>query len=80
MALIVRCRTIASGQGRCMQLERSDQSANEEAFYKTRRDAVRDDIAERLRHICAHLSEKEFTKLVNSMADQKLKGERSKSL
>ena len=63
-----------------MQLEKYGMSGKEDAFLKTRRDMIRDDIAKRLRHICSHLSEKEFTKLVNSMADQKLKGERSKSL
>ena len=63
-----------------MQLEKYGQSASEDAFLKTRRDMIREDIAKRLRHICSNLSEKEFTILVNSMADQKLKGERSKSL
>ena len=41
---------------------------------------IRDDIAKRLRQVCAHLSEEEFAKLVEAMADQKLKGERSRSL
>lgn len=63
-----------------MQLEKYGKSANEDAYLETRRNVIRDDIAKRLRHVCSHLSEKEFTKLVNSMADQKLRGERSKSL
>ena len=63
-----------------MQLGKYGQSAKEDAFLKTRRDVIRDDITKRLRHICSNLSDKEFTKLVNSMADQKLKGERSRSV
>lgn len=63
-----------------MQLQKYGQSPNEDAYLKTRRDLIREDIAKRLRNICSHLSEKEFTKLVNSMADQKLRGERKKSL
>jgi hypothetical protein len=63
-----------------MQQQKFEPSANEEAFRKTRRDQIRDDIAKRLRKVCSHLSETEFTNLVNSMADQKLKGERSKSI
>ena len=63
-----------------MQLERYGMSGNEDAFLKMRRDLIREDIAKRLRHICSHMSDTEFKKLVNSMADQKLKGERRKSL
>ena len=63
-----------------MQLQKYGQSVNEDAYFKMRRDLIREDIAKRLRKVCSHLSEKEFTKLVNSMADQKLKGERRRSL
>lgn len=63
-----------------MQLGKYGQSANEDSYLKKRRDAIRDDISKRLRHICSHLSDNEFKELVNSMADQKLKGERNKSL
>jgi hypothetical protein len=63
-----------------MQLGKYSQSASDDTYLKKRRDAVREDISKRLGHICSHLSETEFKKLVNSMADQKLKGERTKSL
>lgn len=62
-----------------MQLGKYGQSAIEDAFLKRRRDAIREDISKRLRHICSHMSDNEFKELVNSMADQKLKGERTKS-
>jgi hypothetical protein len=64
-----------------MQLGKSEKTAsNEDRFRHTRRDDIRDDIAKRLRHVCAHLSDAEFKKLVETMTDQKLKGERSRSL
>jgi len=63
-----------------MQLGKYSQAANEDSYLKMRRDVIREDISKRLGHICSHLSETEFKKLVNSMADQKLKGERTKSL
>ncbi|HYN82814.1 MAG TPA: hypothetical protein VES88_15100 [Gemmatimonadaceae bacterium] len=63
-----------------MQRGKYDQFANDDAFLRTRRDTIREDIARRLRHICSHMSDSEFKELVNSMADQKLKGERTKSL
>jgi hypothetical protein len=64
-----------------MQLEKYESDASsEDAFFHSRRSTIRDDIAKRLRHVCAHLSDKEFAKLVETMVDQKLKGERSRSL
>ncbi len=52
----------------------------DDAFFHTRRDGIRADIAKRLRKVCSHLSDSEFKKLVEAMADQKLKGERRNSL
>ena len=63
-----------------MQQQKYGKSVNEDAYFKTRRDLVREDIAKRLRKVCSHLSDAEFKKLVDSMADQKLKGERRRSL
>lgn len=64
-----------------MQLNKSGHaSSSQNAYDHSRRDEIRADIAKRLRHVCAHLSDKEFAKLVETMVDQKLKGERSKSL
>ena len=61
-----------------MQLAKYDQSSsNNDSHLHARRDNIRDDIAKRLRNVCSHLSDAEFKKLVNSMAEQKLKGERS---
>jgi len=39
---------------------------------------IREDIAKRLRRVCTHLSDQEFAKLVEAMADQKIRGERSR--
>jgi hypothetical protein len=64
-----------------MQLNKSgDVAPSHSAYEHSRRDVIRDDIAKRLRHVCAHLSDKEFAKLVETMVDQKLKGERTRSL
>ena len=63
-----------------MQLQKYEQSVNEDAYFKMRRDLIREDIAKRLRKVCSHLSDAEFKKLVDSMVEQKLKGERRRSL
>lgn len=64
-----------------MQLGKYGRSASsDDAFLHARRDSIRDDIAKRLRNVCSHLSDAEFKKLVETMADQKLKGERSSAL
>ncbi len=64
-----------------MQLGKYDRSAsNDDAMLHTRRDVIRNDIAKRIRNVCSHLSDTEFRKLVNEMAEQKLKGERRRSL
>ena len=64
-----------------MQLGKYDRSAsNDDALLHTRRDDIRDDIARRLRNVCSHLSDADFKKLVEAMTDQKLKGERSRTV
>lgn len=64
-----------------MQLGKFGPSASsDDAFLHIRRDAIRDDIAKRIRNVCSHLSDADFKRLVNEMADQKLKGERRSSL
>ena len=64
-----------------MQLGKYDRiTPRDDAFLHMRRDIIRDDIAKRLRNVCSHLSDAEFRKLVNAMAEQKLKGERSRTL
>jgi len=42
----------------------------------SRRGAIRDDIARRIKRVCADLSDQDFTTLVDEMADRQLKGER----
>jgi len=54
-------------------------ASSEDAFLHMRRDAIREDIAKRIRKVCSHLSDADFKQLVNAMADQKLKGERRSS-
>jgi hypothetical protein len=64
-----------------MQLGKYGQAeSNEDRFSHSRRDDIRDDITKRLRQVCAHLSDAEFKKLVETMTEQKLKGERNRSL
>ena len=64
-----------------MQLGKSGQAvSSENRFPHTRRDSIRDDITKRLRNVCSHLSDAEFKKPVETMTDQKLKGERNRSL
>jgi hypothetical protein len=41
-----------------------------------RRASVRADIAKRIRRACTHLSDEEFSRLVDEMTDRQLKGER----
>jgi hypothetical protein len=41
-----------------------------------RRESVRADIAKRIRRACTHLSDEEFSRLVDEMTDRQLKGER----
>jgi hypothetical protein len=55
-------------------------SPNDQGFLQSRREMIRADIAKRLRNVCRHLSDQEFAKLVESMVDQKIKGERRRSL
>jgi hypothetical protein len=68
-------------KGCSMQLGKYDRVAlHDDGFLHTRRDNIRDDITKRLRNVCSHLSDAEFKKLVETMADQKLKGERSRTV
>lgn len=55
-------------------------ASSDDAFLHTRRDVIRGDIAKRLRKVCSHLSDAEFKKLVEAMANQKLKGERTRTV
>ena len=46
------------------------------ALDAVRNAGVRDDIARRIRKTCTHLSDTEFSQLVDEMADRQLRGER----
>jgi DNA-binding MurR/RpiR family transcriptional regulator len=62
-----------------MQSEKQNRSASrDDAHHVSRREIIRQDIAKRLRRVCTHLSDEEFAKLVEAMADQKIRGERSR--
>jgi hypothetical protein len=64
-----------------MALQKFGEAAKgDDPFLSARKEIIRDDIARRLRHICSHLSEADFKQLVDSMTEQKLKGERRTSL
>ena len=64
-----------------MQLNKYDQPVSgNDSLLHNRRATIRDDIAKRLRNVCSHLSDTEFKKLVEAMTDQKLKGERSRTV
>lgn len=66
-----------------MQTQRKNQgdlTPEDDAFASLRREEVRADISRRLKKICAHLSEKEFEALVDSMAEKKIKGDRRTTL
>lgn len=57
--------------------EREPRVANTVAELEAaRRASVRADIAKRVRRACTHLSEEEFSRLVDAMTDRQLKGER----
>jgi hypothetical protein len=45
-------------------------------FHTSRRLAIRDDIAKRLRNACSHLAPEEFKELVDQMAETQLRSER----
>jgi hypothetical protein len=60
--------------------ERDARPSVDNEVLSNRKEVVRKDIARRLRKICAHLSDEDFERLVEMMAEQKLKGERNGSL
>jgi hypothetical protein len=46
------------------------------AYQSQRKAKIRGDIAQRLRQVCANLSETDFQTLVDQMADRQLRAER----
>ena len=62
-----------------MQSGKQNRSASrDDAYNHSRREIIRADIAKLLRRVCTHLSDQEFAKLIETMVDQKLRGERSR--
>lgn len=60
-----------------MQADRKrDFAAEQDAYYSTRRETIRADLVSRLRKVCANFSEEDFRALVETMIEQKLRGER----
>jgi hypothetical protein len=53
-----------------------DLASDEDAYHSARREAMRADLAKRLRKVCANFPEEDFRKLVDGMVEQKLRGER----
>jgi hypothetical protein len=60
-----------------MESNRQREYATEEdEYHSARKEAIRVDLVRRLRSVCANLSEEEFSKLVDTMTEQKLRSER----
>jgi hypothetical protein len=51
---------------------RHDGNAEHASVHEAKRDALRTDIAARLRRVCQHWADDEFAQLVSDMADTKL--------
>jgi hypothetical protein len=60
--------------------ERHHQASLENEVHSARKEVIRNDIARRLRKVCAHLSDEDFKHLIERMTEQKLRGERNGSL
>lgn len=62
-----------------MEASRSTQRLDSPLLAE-RKETIRADISRRLRSVCAHLSDEEFARLVETMVERKLKGERRGSI
>ena len=58
----------------------SNLQPGEDRYHALRRETIRADLVRRLRAVCAHLSDDDFSGLVDVMVERQLKGERRKSL
>jgi hypothetical protein len=56
--------------------QQRDFAREEDEYHSARRREIRADLIRRLRSVCANLSEEEFSKLVDTMTEQKLRSER----
>ncbi len=60
--------------------QRDSASAQDDAYHASRKETVRADIARRLKRICSHLSDAEFSQLVELMTENKMKADRRTTL
>ena len=51
----------------------------EDRYNSLRKETIRADLIRRLRNVCAHLSEEDFSRLMDVMVERQLKSERRKS-
>lgn len=54
----------------------SQEDVSVAALEAARRASIRADIAKRVKRACTHLSDEEFSRLVDEMTERQLKGER----
>lgn len=51
-------------------------TAADEAFVAQQKNKIREELTRRLRHVCADFSDDDFRRLIDVMADRKLKADR----
>jgi hypothetical protein len=54
-----------------------DHDAQEDWYFAGRREKIRADLVTRLEKVCANFSDSDFRSLIDSMTDQKMRGERA---
>ncbi len=59
-----------------VDLEDYFRSDSGSSYNSQRKATIREAIAQRLRRVCPHMSETEFQRMVDDMADKQLRGER----
>lgn len=59
-----------------MDLEDYFRSDSSSPYNAQRKATIREEIAQRLRRVCPQMSETEFQRMVDDMADKQLNGER----
>lgn len=79
-APIVRCRTIVSSVAiRVLETSEHTHEPRMAHLHALREQKVRDDIAERLKKVCANFSDDDFERLVKLMAARQVSCERRQS-
>ena len=57
-----------------------EEASSDDVYHSSRKDAIRADISRRLKKICSNLSDEEFHRLVDVMAENKIRGDRRTTL